>query len=77
MENRTQDRIPISLPARLVSERVSVDCEIVDLSDNGARIRISPGLFLPKHLLLRIDGQKGDRAIEVMWRNKMQIGVRF
>ena len=77
MEKRIQERTATSMPAHLFSDRVNVDCEILDLSASGARLRVRPGLFLPKHFTLRAPELGGDKAVEVMWRNKVQLGVRF
>ncbi len=76
-EQRSASRVPTSITAHLISDNLNIPCTILDLSANGARLEIQPGLFLPKVLLLRARELGADRAVRVMWRNKTQLGVYF
>jgi hypothetical protein len=56
---------------------LSVDCAIRDLSESGARVRISGPVALPSRLAM-IELRTG-RAFdcEVVWRRMPEVGLRF
>jgi hypothetical protein len=53
-----------------------LDCEVINVSDGGARIRCKT--MLPTHFMLfwRQDGSDR-RACKVMWRDGLEVGVAF
>ena len=77
MEKRTTDRTTVSIPGRLIGERLNTPCTIIDVSPTGARLQIEPGLFLPKQVTVRARDWGPDRVVQIVWRNKTQIGIRF
>ena len=76
-EKRNTDRSSTAIAARLLSPQLDVPCTILDLSSTGARVQVQPGLFLPKFLSLRARELGADRTVQVVWRNKTQLGVHF
>ena len=60
-----------------MSPQIDVPCTILDLSPSGARVQVQPGLFLPRILSLRARELGADRLVQVVWRNKTQLGVHF
>jgi hypothetical protein len=54
-----------------------IDCRIVDLSQNGARVIGPPGQDLPETFLLQVDNSRILGAAEVVWRESNYVGVRF
>jgi hypothetical protein len=53
------------------------DCTILDVSDEGARIRLSAKYELPKiYYLINVPARLAYEAVTV-WRNSTQVGVRF
>ena len=77
MEKRRHERTEAEHAGRLFNDRLNVPCTLLDVSKSGARVRIAPGLFLPKLLFLSAPDIGKDRPVEIVWRNKTQIGVRF
>ncbi len=76
-DKRHTDRTSTAIAGRLLSAQLDVPCTILDLSSTGARVQVQPGLFLPKLLSLRAKELGADRLVQVVWRNRTQIGVHF
>jgi hypothetical protein len=78
-ERRDSPRTRTLLKAKIVSGDgfLSPDCAVVDLSLNGARVRISAAIRLPPpvSLLLVYDGMLFDAA--VAWRRGDETGLVF
>jgi hypothetical protein len=54
-----------------------IDCKILDLSEDGARVFEPPGMELPDQFQLQIDSSRILGSAEVVWRGGSQVGVRF
>lgn len=54
-----------------------IDCKILDLSDDGARVVAPAGLDMPEMFHLQIDTARILGAAEVVWRGRSEVGVRF
>jgi hypothetical protein len=54
-----------------------IDCRIIDLTDDGARVTAASGHELPDVFQLRADSTRVIGVVEVMWRQANQVGVRF
>jgi hypothetical protein len=54
-----------------------IDCRIVDISDEGARVTAAPGVEIPDVFQLQIDSSRILGAAEVVWRGPRQVGVKF
>ena len=54
-----------------------IDCRILDLTPEGARVASATGHELPDVFQLRADSTRVIGAVEVVWRHANQVGVRF
>ena len=54
-----------------------IDCRIVDLSEQGARVVGPLGGAMPAQFRLQIDSSRILGAAEVVWREAHCVGVRF
>ena len=54
-----------------------IDCRIVDLTDDGAKVVSPQGVDIPQLFHLQIDAARILGAAEVVWRSDNQVGVRF
>ena len=54
-----------------------IDCRIVDLSKDGAKLVAPPDADMPEIFHLQIDSSRMLGAAEVVWRGQNQVGVRF
>ena len=54
-----------------------IDCRIVDLTEDGARVVVPPGVEMPAIFQLQIDSSRILGAAEVVWRDNNHVGVRF
>lgn len=77
VEKRATDRTTVSIQGRLLGDKLNTPCTILDVSPTGARLQIEPGLFLPKQVIVRAREWGPDRTVDIVWRNKTQIGIRF
>jgi hypothetical protein len=53
----------------------AVECFIADLSEGGARLASVTGAPFPNAFTLRVDEKR--ESVEVIWRAKEAVGVRF
>lgn len=81
---------PAELPRRVRRKRVLLksviadrsgarlfDCTILDVSDDGARIRLSDKCELPAvYYLINVPARLAHEVLTI-WRNNTQVGVRF
>jgi hypothetical protein len=77
-DRRDQPRRRQIKAARIVynNGHVSLDCEVRNLSDTGAQLRIGMVVELPESFSLHLqDGRR--RSVEFVWRRGDLIGVRF
>jgi len=55
-----------------------VDCEALDISGDGARIRLPKGTMLPKTFTVQYDGADGaPRPANLIWRKGDDVGIKF
>ena len=54
-----------------------IDCKILDLTEEGARVSSATGSDFPQIFQLQIDASRILGAAEVIWREDNQVGVRF
>ncbi len=75
---RKQPRAHMLRRARIVYRRghCTMDCVVLDLSDGGARLRVTEWLGLPDRFELRIENGPA-RDAEVRFRTFDVAGVRF
>lgn len=77
-ERRLGDRVLMSRAAKLVEDggRVS-EIKILDLSPTGARIMAPQSLDIPHYFTLRIPRDGSESRVERVWRNGIEVGLRF
>jgi hypothetical protein len=55
-----------------------VDCEILDISDGGARVRpVKIDVEMPDAFTLQIDASCSLGEVNVVWRGERSVGVKF
>ena len=77
-EKRRQQRDRVLRHARIIysASSCTMDCIVMDLSENGARIKPSDMLLCPEEFTLRVPFGTS-RDCEVVWRRNTEVGVRF
>ncbi|EAQ35853.1 hypothetical protein NB311A_00735 [Nitrobacter sp. Nb-311A] len=53
------------------------ECEVMDISSDGARLVIASGLSVPKHFGVALVPNSAPRECERVWRNGEMMGIRF
>ena len=76
-EKRSATRKLASIPAMLASATADIPCTIVDLTDDGAKLRLRPGYLLSTTCFLRTVDLGGAIPGRVAWRRKNDVGVFF
>ncbi len=78
-EQRRARRPRVLLSGRLVfgEADMTADCAIRDLTETGARVRLSGPAALPARITLIEVGSGKVHDCEVSWRRLPEIGVRF
>ncbi len=59
------------------NRHITINCQVRDLTEDGARLRPQPGLAIPDHFELLIDLDALSVPCKVVWRDKNDIGVKF
>ncbi len=54
-----------------------ISCVVVDVSASGARIRIPPGVDLPRQFQLRVPSLSLEKTCSVRWQRVDAVGVEF
>jgi hypothetical protein len=67
------------LAARIVFNNGSstVDCQLRNISENGARLALFGAATLPEEFELRLPEQGYTRRVRVVWQRGTDIGVRY
>ncbi len=78
-ERRVRQRKTLNSPAWADPGGVLpvIDCKIVDVSDEGARVIAPSGVEMPEVFQLQIDSKRILGAAEVVWREHNLVGVKF
>lgn len=73
------ERVRTILGARAVFNggRSSIDCQIRNISETGARIALTEGLSLPGSFDLEIPSRNKTHRVLLRWRTKEAAGVQF
>jgi len=53
------------------------ECQVMDISSDGARLVIASGLTLPKRFGIALVSNSPPRECERVWRNGEMMGIRF
>jgi len=54
-----------------------VDCQILDISETGARVRPVKNVEMPDAFILQIDNTRNLGEVNVVWRDERSVGVKF
>lgn len=75
---RQETRRPVYRHGRLtVAGGVKIDCIVVDISDNGARIELDGAGSLPDFVLLKIVMTGETRRARVVWKRDNSAGLSY
>jgi hypothetical protein len=55
----------------------TIDCQVRNLSDSGALLRVETTFGIPDHFTLKIPQDSGTHVAVVKWRRAMSVGVVF
>jgi hypothetical protein len=75
-DRQRHPRTAVFCPAKLASAGQAWDCEILDISAGGAKIRLETPLDPAVALSLTI-GSHGTLPVQLMWQNGQYLGVAF
>ena len=78
-ERRLQPRHRSFLQGRIFfnGRRSSLDCLIRDISDDGARLKVSNSIALPEIIELHIPNRDETYRAKIQWRTGDELGVAF
>ena len=76
VERRAQRRAAVILPGRLVTERRSFPCLVMNVSASGARVRLASLAYLPVKLALAVD-DIGQFPVELVAVEHLVARLRF
>jgi hypothetical protein len=77
-DRRLPERIRGDARGRIVDdESCIIDCKVIDLSDDGARLELPHGSRIRSQFTLHIPSREIEHRAEVVWRNGYQVGVHF
>lgn len=77
IENRKHPRLKIGLPARIgMADDSIVAASVLDISQDGARLKVRYPGILPEQFLLDLGGRI-KRWSHIVWRSDKEIGVEF
>jgi len=54
-----------------------VDCQILDISEGGARVTPVKNIEMPDAFILQIDSSRNLGEVNVVWRDERSVGVKF
>src|SRR5436305_11652083 len=78
-ERRARPRKLVLKAGQIISDRIAptIDCTIRDISESGARLRLTSTTAVPKSFLLLIKGENVVVPVKRVWRNAHEVGVKF
>jgi hypothetical protein len=78
-ERRINSRLRSFLQGRIYfnQRRSSLDCLVRDLSEDGAKLKVSNSVALPEFVELHIPNKNATYPAKVQWRAGDEIGVAF
>lgn len=75
---KREQRRPVYRHGQLrIAGGVMVDCIIVDVSPNGARVELDSAFALPEVVLLKTVMTGESRRARVVWKNRNSAGLSF
>jgi hypothetical protein len=77
-ERRKNFRSRVLKAAKFILEPSSViDCTVHNLTDAGARVRVSHSVDLPERLTMTFDAGRTLRSCRIVWRKPSEAGLEF
>ena len=78
-DDRRAERHEVSMAAKGILSNLdeSLDCEIINLSETGAKLRLSHSGDLPEKLKLFVPETHSFNKCRIVWQENDEIGVRF
>jgi hypothetical protein len=61
----------------VLGQQIVVECQVQDLSVQGAKILVSSPSMVPTHFELAFNSADQGRSCQVIWRRNRLIGVKF
>ena len=75
-ERRRYKRTRVLMAAKLVSAQRATGGLVLDISANGAQIQLPEPLVPDSAMTLRL-AETVDLGVEIVWRNRNRLGLRF
>jgi hypothetical protein len=76
-ERRSVGRTRLLKHAKILANRTTIPCTIVDLTNRGACIELVDARDVPNRFELSFGNRHAHRACRVTWRTENQLGVAF
>jgi methyl-accepting chemotaxis protein len=76
LDRRRTDRNGMIKSGRIVFDRASLRCAVLDVSETGARVHVKPMARLPELIILQLP-DRTTRAARVCWQEGSEIGLEF
>jgi hypothetical protein len=76
-EDRKYPRTAVDHPARICSDGISIDCNVVNISANGAAIDVSNVRHVPDRFQLVTEHGRVVLNCRIVWIKQNRIGVAF
>jgi hypothetical protein len=76
-DRRSVGRTRLSKGAKILANRATIPCTIVDLTNGGACIHIEDAREVPDRFELSFGNRHARRACRVTWRANNHLGVAF
>lgn len=76
-DRRSVGRTRLLKDVKILANRATISCTIVDLTNGGACIRLDDARDVPNRFELSFGNRHARRACRVTWRTNHHIGVAF
>jgi hypothetical protein len=76
-ERRRIHRTRVFKAAKVFGHACTADCDVQDISAQGARLVLVSTARIPETFDLSFDGARTLRSCRVVWRSAMEVGVQF
>jgi hypothetical protein len=76
-EMRTAERVRTLMLGTVTVDKKTITCVIVDFSQNGARLRVSPNALLTETFELYAPQHWTTYTVALRWRDGEDVGVEF
>lgn len=77
IERRLKRRSQAEVHGRIVAGIFEDPCLIIDISDDGARLRVGPSIYIPEKFYLRSPEFDMVMPSSLVWRKGNEVGARF